>query len=92
MMDQQILKKGTVQKIDDDMITILNDAGQCEDKLAIFRQDAEAIRGLFSPGANVFYVLAGERLLGIGLEEHAPEHIGIIYEASPKEKGCVTTS
>ncbi len=91
-MEERQLKKGKVERVDSDKITIFNHDGGCQDTLFIAREDADAIRDLIGDGSEVFYILQGEELLGIGAEEFASEDLWSVYEAMPKEKGCVTSA
>ncbi len=91
-MEQQILKKGRLQKIDHDTITIFNTDGNCEDTLNIIAEDADAIRQVASLGDDVFYIVEGNRLLGVGAEEFAPENIRFIYDMMEKQKGCISAA
>jgi hypothetical protein len=88
-MDDQKLKKGRIDKIEEEAITIFNHDGECEDKLAIFPQDAEDIRSEIGLGQEVYYVIQGDKLLAIGLEDFVSEEARRIYEGSPRERGCV---
>ncbi len=87
-MELQKLKKGTIQKIEDDRITLLNLDGKCEDAFAIYPQFADEIRNNIGPTEPVFYVTEGDQLLGLGLEEAAPDDLKMLYDVMPKEKEC----
>lgn len=67
-MDQRILKKGRIDSVDGTRITIFSYEGQCKDIFAVIPEDAESIREDIGRGTKVFYVVEGNRLLGIGPE------------------------
>ncbi len=87
-MQAQTLRKGTIQKIDDQGIVLFNLDGHCEDSFIINAQFADEIRRNIKPSEKIFYVIEGNDLLGIGLEESAPEELKMLYEAMPKDKDC----
>lgn len=87
-MEEAKLKKGKIQKVEDDRITLFNDDGDCEDTFAIYSEFANDIRSNIEVGEKVFYVSQGDQLLGLGLEEAAPPDLQMLYEISPKEKEC----
>ncbi len=87
-MELQKLKKGTIRKIEDDRITLFNMDGGCEDAFAIYPQFADEIRNNIELTEAVFYVTEGDQLLGIGLEEAAPDDLKMLYDVMPKEKEC----
>ncbi len=89
-MEEYKIKKGTVQKIEDDRLTLLNSDGNCEDRFAIYSEFANEIKGNIHVGNNVIYVVEGENLLALGLEESAPIDLKMLYEVMPKTNECST--
>ncbi len=87
-MELQKLKKGTIRKIEDERITLFNLDGKCEDAFPIYPQFADEIRNNIELTEAVFYVTEGDQLLGIGLEEAAPDDLKMLYDVMPKEKEC----
>jgi hypothetical protein len=92
IMEERQLKKGKIERVDSNKITIFNDDGGCQDAVSIGREDADAIRDLIGTGSGVFYILQGNQLLGIGAQEFATDDLWSVYEAMPKETGCVTAA
>jgi len=87
-MQIQKLKKGNVRKIEDHWITLFNNDGQCEETFAINPEFAEEIRNNIERTEPIFYVIEGNELLGIGLEEFAPPDLKMLYEVMPKDNEC----
>ncbi len=87
-MQIQKLKKGMIRKIDDQWITLFNLDGRCEDTFAINPEFAREIQANIKPSEKIFYVIEGNGLLGIGLEEFAPDDLKTLYERMPKETEC----
>ncbi len=87
-MQVQTLRKGTIQRIEDQAITLFNLDAQCEDSFMINPQFADEIRRNIKPSEKIFYVIEGNDLLGIGLEEFAPEELKLLYDSMPKDKEC----
>ncbi len=87
-MEGQKIKKGTIRKIDNDSITLLNTDGGCEDTFPIYAQFAQEIRENIKIGNDVFYVIEEDQLLALGLEELVPFDVKILYELMPKDNGC----
>ncbi len=82
----QKLKKGKIHKIENDRITLLNVDGNCEDIFPINPDFANEMRNNIEPNEHVFYVTEGDELIGIGLEEAAPEYLKILYDVMTKDK------
>ncbi len=87
-MEEYKIKKGTIQKIDDDRITLLNSDGPCEDNFVIYSQFANEIRDNIEVGNIVIYVTEGDQLLALGLEETAPLDLKMLYEVMPRTIQC----
>ncbi len=71
-MEKEQLKKGRVEIIGEDMVTILNLDGLCRDTLAITPREAIHIRDEIGFGQEVFYSVQGSKLVRIKLEGVAP--------------------
>ena len=52
----------------------------------------EKTKDVVRTGSEVFYILQGDELLGIGAEEFATDDLWLVYETMPKETGCVTSA
>ena len=87
-MEKEQLKKGRVEIIGEDKVTILNLDGLCRDTLAITPQEAIHIRDEIGFGQEVFYSLEGSKLARIELEGAVPE-LKDLYQTLPKEIECV---
>lgn len=87
-MELQKLKRGTIRKIEDHRITLMNLDGKCEDSFPIDGRFADEMRTNIQPNEAVFYVTEGDQLLGIGLEEAAPDDLKMLYDVMLKEKEC----
>ena len=87
-MEEYRIKKGTVQKIDDEKLTLRNSDGNCEDLFTIYSEFADEIKGNINVGNDVIYVVEGENLLALGLEESAPSDLKMLYEVMPKTSSC----
>ncbi len=87
-MEDYKIKKGSIQKIEDDRITLLNSDGQCEDNFVIYSQFANEIRDNTEVGNIVIYVTEGDQLLALGIEETAPLDLKMLYEVMPKNIQC----
>ncbi len=84
------LKKGKIEIIGDDKVTILNFDGPCHDTLAITPEDAIYIKDEIGFGEEVMYFAEGDRLVHIDLERNAPE-LRDLYQALPKKTECVVS-
>jgi hypothetical protein len=89
-MEKEQLKKGRVEIIGEDKVTILNLDGLCRDTLAITPEEAIYIRDEIGFGEEVLYSVKGSKLLRIELERAVPE-LQDLYQTSLKEIGCVTS-
>ncbi len=87
-MNNQKLKKGTIQKVEDDRITLFNLDGACAESFPIHADFAEEMRKNIQPQEKIFYVIEGDELVGIGLESEAPEDLKNFYDMMPKEMEC----
>ncbi len=87
-MEKSQLKKGRIEIIGEDKVTILNFDGLCRDTLAVTPEEALRIRDEIGFGEEVLYFVRGGKLVQIELERAVPE-LGGLYQASPKERGCV---
>ncbi len=87
-MEKEQLKKGRVEIIGEDQVTILNLDGLCRDTLAITPQEAIHILDEIGFGQEVFYSVQGGKLVRIELEGAAPE-LQDLYQTSLKEIECV---
>jgi len=90
-MEKSRLKKGRIEMVGEDKITILNEDGLCRDILAITPGEALFIRDKFGFGAEVLYFVEGDKLIQIELERSAPD-LQKLYGILPKEIECVTAS
>jgi hypothetical protein len=88
-MERASIKRGRVENVGSDQITIFSHEGRCEDTFAILPDNAEVIRGDIGIGKDVFYLIDGSELLAIGLEESASDELRFLYENTPREAGCV---
>ena len=88
-MEKEQLKKGRVEIIGEDKVTILNLDGLCRDTLAITPQEALDIRDEIGFGQEVYYSVQWRKLVRIELEGAVPE-LQDLYQTSPKEIGCVS--
>jgi len=88
-MEKEQLKKGRVEIIGEDKVTILNLDGLCRDTLAITPQEALDIRDEIGFGQEVYYSVQGRKLVRIEVEGAVPE-LQDLYQTSPKEIGCVS--
>ena len=89
-MEKEQLKKGRVEIIGEDKVTILNLDGLCRDTLAITPQEALDIRDEIGFGQEVYYSVQWRKLVRIELEGAVPE-LQDLYQTSPKEIGCVSS-
>lgn len=89
-MEKDQLKKGRVEIIGDDKVTILNLDGFCRDTLAITPEEAIYIRDEIGFGEEVLYSIQGGKLVRIELERAVPE-LQDLYQSLPKEIGCMTS-
>ncbi len=87
-MENQKLKKGTIQKVEDDRITLFNVDGKCAESFPIYADFAAEMRKNIQPEEKIFYVIEGNELVGIGLESEAPEDLKTFYDMMPKEIEC----
>jgi hypothetical protein len=89
-MEKSQLKKGRIEIIGEDKVTILNLDGLCRDTLAIIPEEALRIKDEIGFGEEVLYFVKGGKLVQIELEGAFPE-LQQLYEALPKEIGCQTS-
>ncbi len=89
-MEKSQLKKGRIEIIGEDKVTILNLDGLCRDTLAIIPEEALRIKDEIGFGEEVLYFVKGGKLVQIELEGAFPE-LQQLYEALPKEIGCETS-
>lgn len=87
-MEKSQLKKGRIEIIGEDKVTILNFDGLCRDTLAITPEEALRIRDEIGFGEEVLYFVKDGKLVQIELEGAVPELEGL-YQELPKELGCV---
>jgi hypothetical protein len=88
LRDKSRLKKGRIEIIGDDKITILNRDGLCRDTLAVTPGEALSIRENIGFEAEVLYFVDGDKLVRIELEKSAPD-LQKLYGMLPKEIECV---
>ncbi len=86
-MEKSQLKKGRIEIIGEDKVTILNLDGLCRDTLAITPEEALRIRDEIGFGEEVLYFVKGGKLVQLELERAVPE-LQQMYEVLPKEIGC----
>ncbi len=89
-MEKLQLKKGRIEIIGEDKVTILNLDGLCRDTLAIIPEEALRIRDEIGFGEEVLYSVKDGKLIQIELEKAAPE-LQELYEQFPKEIICKTS-
>ncbi len=82
-------KKGRIEIIGEDKVTILNLDGYCRDTLAITPGEAVYIRGKIGFGEEVFYSVKDGKLIQVGLDKAVPE-LRYLYEEFPKEMECLS--
>ena len=89
-MRKSRLKRGRIEIIEEEKMTILNLDGQCRDTLLIPLGEAKFIRDEIGVGEEVLYFTQGSRLIQVEPERAIPE-LQELYEALPKETGCETS-
>lgn len=87
-MEKSRLKKGRIEIIGEDKITILNQDGLCRDTLAVTPGEALFIKDKFDFGAEVLYLVKGDKLIQIEMERSVPD-LQKLYGMLPKEIECV---
>lgn len=87
-MEKSQLKKGRIEIIGEDKVTILNLDGLCRDTLAITPGEALRIKDEIGFGGEVFYFVKGGKLVQLELGRAVPE-LQDLYQELPKEVGCV---
>ena len=88
-MAKSQLKRGRIEIIGEDTITILNLDGPCRDTLRVTPEEAIRIRDEIGFGEEVLYFSDGARLVQVDTEREAPE-LRDLYRALPKTIQCVT--
>jgi len=86
-MEKSQLKKGRIEIIGEDKVTILNLDGLCRDTLGIIPEEALRIKNEIGFGEEVLYSVKGGKLIHIEPETAATE-LRDLYEELPKEIGC----
>ncbi len=89
-MEKSQLKKGRIEIIGGDKVTILNLGGLCRDTLAIIPEEAIRIKNEIGFGEEVLYSVKGGKLIYIEPESAVPE-LRELYEGLPKEIRCETS-
>lgn len=89
-MKKSRLKKGRIEIIGEDKVTILNLDGQCRDILVIPPGEAKYIRDEIGVGEEVLYFIKGNKLVDLELERGVPE-LQELYEILPKKIACETS-
>jgi hypothetical protein len=89
-MEKSKLKKGRIEIIGEDKVTILNLDGICRDTLAIIPEEALRIKDEIGFGEEVLYSVKGGKLIHLEPERAIPE-LRSLYEELPKEIGCDTS-
>ena len=84
------LKKGRIEIIGEDKVTILNLDGLCRDTLAISPGEALRIKDEIGFGEEVLYSVKGGKLVQIEPERAVPE-LRQLHKELPKEIGCETS-
>jgi hypothetical protein len=87
-MENQTIKKGMIKDISADRITFFNSDGLCEDTFPIYAWFANDIRENVHVGNTVLYVVQGDQLVTLGLEEMVPFDLKMLYELMPKDINC----
>ncbi len=90
-MEKLQIKRGMIEIVGGDKITILNLDGFCRDTLAITPGEAIHIRDKIGLGEEVLYSVKGGRLIQVGVESAVPE-LHDQYEALPREIECVLSA
>ncbi len=87
-MRKQRIKKGRIEKIEEDKITLFNLDGECRDILPITPLEAQYSMDEFGLGEEVIYVVDDNRLVQMEQESAAPE-LEELYEIMPKDIRCL---
>jgi len=87
-MKKQQTKKGKIERIEEDKITIFNVDGGCRDILPITPLEAQYSMEEFGVGEKVIYVIEDGRLVQMEQERSAPE-LDDLYDVMPKDVRCV---
>ena len=90
-MEKLKIKKGRIEIVGEDRVTILNLDGFCRDTLAITPGEAIYITDKIGLGEEVLYSLKDGRLIQVGVESAVPE-LHDQYESLPKEIECVASA
>ena len=89
-MEKSQLKKGRIEIIGEDKVTVLNLDGLCRETLAIIPEEALRIKDEIGFGEEVLYSVKGGKLIHIEPERAVPE-LRDLYEELPKEIRCETS-
>ena len=90
-MEKVQIKRGRIEIVGEDRVTILNLDGFCRDTFAITLAEAIYIKDEIGFGEEVLYSVKDGRLIQVGVERTVPE-LHDPYEASPKEIECVASA
>jgi hypothetical protein len=82
-------KRGRIETIGEDRITIRNLDGFCQDTLHITPGKAIYIENKFGFEKEVFYSVKGSELIHMWVDEAFPE-LRSLYDAIPKERECTS--
>ena len=88
-MEKLQTKRGRIETIGEDRITILNLDGFCRDTLHLTPGEAIYIQNKIGFDKEVLYSAKGGKLIHIWIDEAVPELRGL-YEAFPKEIECTS--